>query len=98
MRRSGKLTVCAIGVLMTAALVVPAMAHGHHGHHSQTASYPQCQEETCQLTYQHCHDGVTYCGHTRGDGHSQHIACDVAGCTTLGTHTHRSGGHCGHHH
>lgn len=98
MKRKAKLATCAVCILLTGVLAVPAMAHGHHGGCSGSVSYPQCQEEACQLTYRHDHDGVTYCGHTRGDGHSHHVACDVSGCTTLGTHTHSAGRHCGGHH
>ena len=86
------LAACALCVVLACLLTVPAMAHGH-GSHGHTAAYPQCPVEDCQLTYRHSHDGVTYCAHARDDGHSQHVSCDQAGCTSLGSHSHHSGGH-----
>lgn len=92
-----RLAVCASCILLAGALTVPAMAHGHHGGHTRAVTYPTCTVADCQLTYNHSHDGVTYCGHTRADGHEHHVSCSVSGCTVLGEHTHQSRGRCGHH-
>lgn len=97
MKIKSKLAVCAACVVLAGVLTVPALAHGHHGRARSNYVYPQCQVEDCQLTYRHDHDGETYCGHSRGDGHSHHVDCDVSGCTVLGAHTHRAHGHGRHH-
>lgn len=97
LKRNVKIPACVCAVVLTGLLTVPAMAHSHHGspvHHS--ASYPVCQTEDCQLTCRHSHDGVTYCAHTRDDGHEWHGVCEEDDCTHLGEHTHRTG-RCGRH-
>lgn len=57
--------------LMAGILMVPASAHGgHHGRRASTKTYPVCIVADCTLGYSHAHDGVTYCGHNSGDGHT----------------------------
>lgn len=62
--------------LLVGALAIPASAHGGcHGRRANTSTtttaYPVCTVADCALNYRHEHDGVTYCGHTYGDGHTQ---------------------------
>lgn len=89
MKKHSRIAVFALCAVLSAALTVPAMAHGRHSNRAaKTTTYPVCTVEDCQRTRAHTHDDVTYCGHTRGDGHAQHDTCAVSGCTNLGTHTH----------
>ena len=96
MKKHTRLVALACCVLLAALLTVPALAHGgRHGARQERANpYPVCTVADCQQARAHTHDGETYCGHTRNDGHAQHAACAVSGCTRLGEHTHGTGG-CG---
>lgn len=70
MNRKNLLTTVACVALVGALAIPAAAAHGGR-HHARRAAvnYPTCAVSECTLTYRHDHDGVTYCGHTAGDGH-----------------------------
>lgn len=68
--------ICTLGAVLALTALVPAtaLAHGHHGRRqaTQTTTYAVCNVEDCTYTGQHEHDGVTYCAHYAGDGHTYH--------------------------
>lgn len=63
----------AIIIFAAAALVltltpVTAFAHGHSGR-GTSSTYSSCNVENCDTSSEHKHNGITYSGHTTGDGH-----------------------------
>ncbi|MBU5585066.1 hypothetical protein KQJ29_36870, partial [Enterococcus sp. S181_ASV_20] len=46
-----------------------------------------CGVEGCTITESHQHNGTTFYGHHKEDGHANH-SCGVANCTQTGQHTH----------
>ncbi len=98
----------AAALLMTVALlVVPASAHGGHGHcRQQTVVQPQpivyqlCTAEDCTIAGRHFHDGAPYCGaaHTGVSCDGSCLTrplCTADGCTLTGHHQHNGEGYCG---
>lgn len=64
-------------ILMAAVLVVGLMpitsfAHGHGGSKAVTSTYRLCDVENCDTTGNHKHNGTTYAGHSKNDGHAHH--------------------------
>ena len=52
--------------LLAVLLAMPVSAHGHRGHHRQSAAdigCPVCTVEGCTETGRHTHDGCEYCGY-----------------------------------
>lgn len=100
----------ALSILMTAALVMPASAHGHHGgsHHGWTQDVPAqstavsvCPFDGCTAVGQHIHDGITYCGYAHGGGTCGGTClelCSVEGCDISGRHSHDGVTYCGYAH
>lgn len=59
------------GLMLSALLVVPVSAHGHH-RQSQTTTdtrYPVCTVEDCTEKGHHLHDDEYYCGYDHEDGY-----------------------------
>ncbi|MDR2751987.1 MAG: hypothetical protein LBC41_15135, partial [Clostridiales bacterium] len=54
-------------------------------------AYAVCWVEDCTLGYAHYHDDLYCLPHNALDGHGYHEACDVAGCSRIGVHTHYAG-------
>lgn len=80
-----------VSILMTITSV-GLTASAHHGKNRNTTrsstNYATCSVENCNITYNHKHDGVYYCGHSLNDGHEHHTLCDVQDCTNTGVHMH----------
>lgn len=80
------------------ALMVPALAHGHHGGNRGQTRVTVCTVEDCDAVGRHVHDGVTYCSYAHENGvcDGKCLAlCTVEGCTTAGPHTHNGVTYCG---
>lgn len=56
-----------------------------------------CSVQGCDITTNHDHDGISYCGHYYGDGHDYHEYCNISGCDQYGAHTHDSRSYIGCH-
>lgn len=70
MRKS--LVLVMTGILLSASVVMPVSAHGHH--HSQTVTPSDyvcgvCTVEGCDETGYHTHNDETYCGHEHECGY-----------------------------
>lgn len=94
--------ILALACLTALALMVPAMAHGHHGGgRRRQTQVTVCTVKDCDLPGRHVHNGVTYCGYAHEDGFCDGrclALCGVEGCTIAGRHTHDGVTYCGNHH
>lgn len=94
-----KRTLALILACITAlALMVPALAHGHHGGRRRTAQVTVCTFRDCDAAGRHVHNGVTYCGydHEGGVCDGRCLAlCGVEGCEIVGRHVHDGVTYCG---
>ncbi len=93
--------------LLAALLTIPALAHGHRGHHGGHHSYAVqteitvCPYDDCTTAGRHAHDGLTYCGYDHAGGvcnGSCYALCEVEDCTETGRHSHDGVTYCGYDH
>lgn len=110
-RMKGRLAAGLLCVIMAAALVVPASAHGCHGgrragHHGGYAQSVQttvtvCPYEDCASVGRHTHSGVIYCGYGHASGvcdNNCRSLCPLEDCGLTGRHTHGRSSYCGYGH
>lgn len=108
-RMKGRLLASALCVMLAAAMIVPAAAHGCHGGRSRHGGFRQkvqttvtvCPYDDCTLTGRHTHDGVIYCGYCHDSGvcdNNCRALCPLEDCTELGRHTHGYTTYCGYAH
>ena len=110
-RMKGRLAAGLLCVIMAAALVVPASAHGCHGgrragHHGGYAKSVQttvtvCPYENCASAGRHTHSGVIYCGYSHASGvcdNNCRALCPLEDCSLTGLHTHGRSAYCGYSH
>lgn len=94
-----KHTLALLLALVTAiALMVPAMACGHHGGKGGQTQVTVCTVKDCTQPGRHVHNGVIYCGyaHTAGVCDGKCLAlCPVESCTLTGRHVHNGTTYCG---
>lgn len=109
MRNRNRLTAGLVCAVMTAVLIIPASAHGHHGRRVQTVqpapsvqtTITVCPYEDCTIAGRHVHDGVTYCGYNHASGYCDgacRALCPYEDCTIAGAHTHDGVTYCGYNH
>lgn len=108
MKRWNCLVAGLLCAILTAALIVPASAHGCHGRrgggcHGRAARCVQteitvCPYDDCTLAGRHYHDGTVYCGYAHGsglcDGNCRAL-CPLEDCAAAGRHYHGWTGYCG---
>ena len=85
----------AAGLVLSAFMVVPVSAHGHHYQsRSETSySYPVCTVEDCTEEGCHLHDGEHYCGYDHEDGYCDGTCRPVRRSASGGHHGRRGGCH-----
>ena len=94
------------GFILTASVVMPVSAHGHHHAQTDLASDRVCEVctvEGCKKSGLHVHDDETYCGYAHKGGYCDGSCgavevCTVEGCTETGHHTHNNEAYCGYAH
>jgi len=75
-----RLTAVMATALLAVLLAMPVSAHGHRGHHRQSAAdtgCPVCTVEGCTETGRHFHNECEYCGYDHESGY-----CDGT-CVTV---------------
>jgi len=81
------------------ALMVPDLAHGHHGGgRRRQTQVTVCSLKGCETLGRHAHNGVTYCGYSHESGYCDGMClalCDVEDCDIAGRHAHDGVTYCG---
>lgn len=84
--------------LTALALMVPALAHGHHGSRRGQTQVTVCAVAGCETAGRHVHSGVTYCGYAHESGVCDGLClalCTVEDCEIAGRHVHSGVTYCG---
>ncbi len=82
------LTLSMATAFVSALLVMPVSAHGHHRRYTQKLDtyYPICTIEECTEEGRHVHDGYNYCGYAHADGYCDGSCIYNTNVSNCGSH------------